>query len=106
MSTNEYGGHGPQIIDFTLQFWESEGKWVYQSTPLPKVRFHVLGQPYGKNRWRCHLTQHLDPLPLQNKKDSNSLLITLQQAISELTSCSCMAITIDLLDYVKQDEDV
>lgn len=105
MSNDNYGSHNPQILDFTLHFWDSENKWTYDDFPLKEIRFHVLGQPYGKSRWRPHLIQHRDSLPNQTKKEISSMLNKIQSAISTLTDLNCMGITIDLLDNITIGED-
>ena len=105
MSNDNYGSYNPQILDFTLHFWDSDNKWTYQDFPLKEIRFHVLGQAYGKGRWRSHLIQHRDSLPNQTKKEINSMLTKIQNVISTLTDLNCMVITIDLLDYVTPGEN-
>lgn len=102
-SEHGYGAYNPHVLDFTLKFWEAGNRWTYAEPPFKEIRFHVLGQPYGKNRWRPHLIQYRDTLPNQNKKETNAMLNTLQQTISTLTETTCMAITIDLLDYWEQE---
>ena len=91
------------MLDFTLRFWESQNRWTYEEPPFKEIRFHVLGQPYGKNRWRPHLIHYLDTLPNQSKKEVNTMLTMLQQTISTLTNATCMTITMDLLDYWEQE---
>ena len=98
-SEHGYGAYNPQVINFTLKFWESGNKWAYEEPPFKEIRFRVLGQSYGKNRWRPHLIQYRDILPNQSKKEANSMLSMLQQTISTLTNATCMTITMDLLDY-------
>ena len=105
MSNESYGSYNPQILDFTLHFWNADNKWTYKTFPLKEIRFHVLGQPYGRGRWRPHLIQHRDELPKQNKKEVSSMLNMVQTTISELTELTCMMITIDLLDYTIPGEN-
>ena len=106
MNNDNYGAHGPQILDFTLHFWDSDNRWTYQTLPLREIKFHVLGQSYGKGRWRPHLIQHHDLLPNQNKKEINLMLNKIQDSISTLTDLNCMVITLDLLDYVTPGENL
>ena len=105
MHNDNYGSYNPQILDFTLHFWDSDNKWTHQEFPLKEIRFHVLGQPYGKFRWRPHLIQHRDSFPHQNKKETNAMLSKIQDAISTLTDLNCMAITMDLVDDITGGEN-
>ena len=106
MHNDNYGSYNPQILDFTLHFWDSDNKWTYQEFPLHEIRFHVLGQPYGKARWRTHLVQHRDPFPQQSKKEVNAMLIKIQDTISTLTNLNCMTVTLDLIDDITGGEDL
>ena len=57
----------------------------------------------GTNRWRPHLIQYKDALPVQNKKTFNIMLKALQEAISKAIRCECAIITEDLLDNISGD---
>ena len=100
-----YGSYNPQKLQFTLHFWNGSGRWIYQELPIRPIRFNVLGQPFGKARWRPHLIQHYDVLPEQGKKDRILMLSAIQKAISNITESKCMTITLDLLDYTPQGEE-
>jgi len=104
MTNIQYGSYNPQKLQFTLHFWNGSGRWIYQELPICQIRFNVLGQPFGKTRWRPHLVQHYDILPEQSKKDRMLMLSAIQKAISDITKSKCMVITLDLLDYTPQGE--
>ena len=73
--------------------------------PEPEsIRFHVLGKAMGPIRWRPHLIQHFDPLPIQDKKGFNEMLNALRAGISTKTDLECMGITKDLLDDISGEE--
>ena len=91
--------YAPQILDFTLYFWNSSSNWAYLNLPVKELRFHVVGQNFGKGRWRPHLIQHFEPLPVGGKKETNDILFMIRDTISKLTDTDCMAVTMDLLDY-------
>ena len=87
MHNDNYGSYNPQILDFTLHFWDSDNKWTHQEFPLKE------------------LIQHRDSFPHQNKKEINAMLNKIQDAISTLTDLNCMAITMDLVDDITGGEN-
>ena len=54
----------------------------------------------GPCRWRPHLIQYKDSLPIQGKKDFNIMLNTLKTSISTSLNLECTPITKDLLDDI------
>lgn len=87
------------VINITLYYF-NDNKWM-SSEPKPKtIRFKAIGKIMGSIRWRPHLIQHKDPLPLQDKKELNIMLDALRESISSQINLECVAITRDLLDDV------
>ena len=65
----------PDVIEITLYYWDT-------------------------CRWRPHLIQYKDSLPIQGKKDFNIMLNTLKTSISTSLNLECTPITKDLLDDI------
>ena len=87
----------PDTIDITLYYWGTY-RWLTEELKPESIRFHIIGKSIGSNRWRPHLIQHRDPLPIQEKKDFNIMLEVLQTSISANNNLECVTITKDLLD--------
>jgi len=97
------GAYYPQILEFTLSFWNGTTRWSYSADLIRTIRFKVLGQPFGKTRWRPHLIYHKDMLPEQTNKEMIMMLQKLQDVISQILNMECMPITKDLLDYQREE---
>ena len=94
----------PDVVDITLYFW-NEGRWVSAGTEPQPIRFHIIGKGMGTSRWRPHLIQHKDPLPVQDNKDFNRMVSTLRQQISNSVELECITITKDLFDDTSGEEE-
>ena len=97
------GAYYPQILEFTLSFWNDTTRWSYNDDLTKTVRYKVLGQPVGKTRWKPHLIYHKDLLPEQSNKEVVMMLRKLQDVISQILDVECMPITKDLLDYYSKE---
>ena len=95
----------PDTIDVKLYFIDSNISWTPNADriKIKEVRFRVVGKSMGVNRWRPHLIQYKDALPVQNKKTFNIMLKALQEAIAKAIRCECAIITEDLLDNISGD---
>lgn len=87
------------VVNITL-YYLNENRWM-PTEPKPKtIRFKIIGKTMGSVRWRPHLVQHKDPLPIQDKKELNTMLDALRESISSQINLECVPITKDLLDDV------
>jgi len=95
----------PDTIDVKLYFIDSNISWTPNADriKIKEVRFRVVGKSMGVNRWRPHLIQYKDALPVQDKKTFNIMLKALQEAIAKAIRCECAIITEDLLDNISGD---
>ena len=95
----------PDTIDVKLYFIDSNISWTPNANriKIKEVRFRVVGKSMGVNRWRPHLIQYKDALPVQDKKTFNIMLKALQEAIAKAIRCECAIITEDLLDNISGD---
>ena len=95
----------PDTIDVKLYFIDSNISWTPNADriKIKEVRFRVVGKSMGVNRWRPHLIQYKDALPVQDKKTFNIILKALQEAIAKAIRCECAIITEDLLDNISGD---
>ena len=95
----------PDTIDVKLYFIDSNISWTTNAEriKIKEVRFRVVGKSMGVNRWRPHLIQYKDALPVQDKKTFNIMLKALQEAIAKAIRCECAIITEDLLDNISGD---
>ena len=95
----------PDTIDVKLYFIDSNISWTTDAEriKIKEVRFRVVGKSMGVNRWRPHLIQYKDALPVQDKKTFNIMLKALQEAIAKAIRCECAIITEDLLDNISGD---
>ena len=75
----------PDTIDVKLYFIDSNISWTPNADriKIKEVRFRVVGKSMGVNRWRPHLIQYKDALPVQDKKTFNIMLKALQEAIAK-----------------------
>ena len=89
----------PDVVELTLYYWDT-CRWATDELRPRSIRFHVIGKAMGPSRWRPHLVQHRDPLPVQGKKDFNTMLDALKIGISTNINLECIAITKDLLDDI------
>ena len=66
----------PDTIDVKLYFIDSNISWTPNADriKIKEVRFRVIGKSMGVNRWRPHLIQYKDALPVQDKKTFNIML--------------------------------
>ena len=87
----------PDTLDLTLYYWD-EDKWLIEESKPKSIRFHIIGKVMGSTKWRPHLIQHKDPLPIQGKKDFNIMLNSLKKSIATTTQLECANITKDILD--------
>ena len=87
----------PDTVDVVLYYWD-ECRWLLKEEKPKSIRFHIIGKAMGPSKWRPHLIQHRDPLPMQGKKEFNVMLDTLRTSISTNTNLECVSITKDLLD--------
>ena len=60
----------PDVIEITLYYWDT-CKWIVDEEKPKSIRFHIIGKAMGPCRWRPHLIQYKDSLPIQGKKDFN-----------------------------------
>ena len=95
----------PDTIDVKLYFIDSNISWTTNAEriKIKEVRFRVVGKSMGINRWRPHLIQYRDALPIQDKKTFNIMLKALQEAIAKAVRCECAIVTEDLLDGISGD---
>ena len=95
----------PDTVEVKLYFIDSNISWTTDAEriKIKEVRFRVIGKSMGTNRWRSHLIQYKDALPVQNKKTFNIMLKALQEAIAKAIRCECAIITEDLLDNISGD---
>ena len=95
----------PDTIDVKLYFIDSNISWTPNADriKIKEVRFRVVGKSMGVNRWRPHLIQYKDALPVQDKKTFNIMLKALLEAIAKAIRCECAIITEDLLDNISGD---
>ena len=95
----------PDTIDVKLYFIDSNISWTTNAEhiKIKEVRFRVVGKSMGVNRWRPHLIQCKDVLPVQDKKTFNIMLKTLQEAIAKVVQRECAIVTEDLLDNISGD---
>ena len=95
----------PDTIDVKLYFIDSNISWTTNAEhiKIKEVRFRVVGKSMGVNRWRPHLIQYKDALPVQDKKTFNIMLKALQETIAKTIRCECAIITEDLLDNISGD---
>ena len=95
----------PDTVEVKLYFIDSNISWTTDAEriKIKEVRFRVVGKSMGVNRWRPHLIQYKDALPVQNKKTFNIMLKALQEAIAKAIRCECAIITEDLLDNISGD---
>ena len=95
----------PDTIDVKLYFIDSNISWTPNADriKIKEVRFRGVGKSMGVNRWRPHLIQYKDALPVQDKKTFNIMLKALQEAIAKAIRCECAIITEDLLDNISGD---
>ena len=95
----------PDTIDVKLYFIDSNISWTTNAEhiKIKEVRFRVVGKSMGINRWRPHLIQCKDVLPVQDKKTFNIMLKALQEAIAKAIQCECAIVTEDLLDNISGD---
>ena len=95
----------PDTIDVKLYFIDSNISWTTNAEhiKIKEVRFRVIGKSMGVNRWRPHLIQYKDALPVQDKKTFNIMLKALQEAIAKAVRCECAIVTEDLLDDISGD---
>ncbi len=92
----------PDVIEITLYF--SESNWSSGNDQIIPIRFKLIGKSMGSTRWRPHLVQHLDPLPINDSKSLKEMIKTLRNEISIKLELNCLPITIDLLDDISKDE--
>ena len=95
----------PDTIEVKLYFIDSNISWTTNAEliKIKEVRFRVVGKSMGVNRWRPHLIQCKDVLPVQDKKTFNIMLKALQEAIAKAIQCECAIVTEDLLDNISGD---
>ena len=95
----------PDTVEVKLYFIDSNISWTTDAEriKIKEVRFRVVGKSMGVNRWRPHLIQYKDALPVQDKKTFNIMLKALQEAIAKAIRCECAIITEDLLDNISGD---
>jgi len=95
----------PDTIEVKLYFVDSNISWTTNAEliKIKEVRFRVVGKSMGVNRWRPHLIQCKDVLPVQDKKTFNIMLKALQEAIAKAIQCECAIVTEDLLDNISGD---
>jgi hypothetical protein len=95
----------PDTIEVKLYFVDSNISWTTNADliKIKEVRFRVVGKSMGVNRWRPHLIQCKDVLPVQDKKTFNIMLKALQEAIAKAIQCECAIVTEDLLDNISGD---
>ena len=89
----------PDVIEITLYYWDT-CRWIIDEKKPKSIRFRVVGKALGPYRWRPHLVQYKDSLPIQGKKDFNTMLAALQTSISTNLNLECIFITKDLLDDI------
>ena len=94
----------PDVVDITL-YYCNESKWMLREPKLEPIKFRVVGKALGPIRWRPHLIQTIDPLPIQGKKEFNEMLNILRESISNNIELECVPITKDLLDDVSGKVD-
>ena len=87
----------PDTLDLKLYYWD-QCKWLTEESKPKSIRFHIVGKAMGSTRWRPHLIQYKDPLPVQGKKDFNIMLDSLKRSIATNLHLECVNITKDLLD--------
>ena len=94
----------PDVIEITLYFWNSESNWSSSNDQIIPIRFKLIGKSMGITRWRPHLVQHLDPLPINDSKTLKEMIKTLRNEVSLKLELNCLAITLDLLDDISEDK--
>jgi len=87
----------PDVVELTLYYWDT-CRWAMEDKKPKPIRFTAIGKAMGPTRWRPHLVQYKDPLPIQGKKDFSLMLETLKMSISTNVNLTCAPITKDLLD--------
>ena len=93
----------PDVVELTLYYWDT-CRWAMEDKKPKPIRFTVIGKAMGPTRWRPHLIQYKDPLPIQGKKDFNAMLEALKISISTNVNLVCAPITEDLLDDISGEE--
>ena len=95
----------PDTINIKLYFLDSNVSWAtdLEHVKIKEVSFRVVGKSMGTHRWRPHLIQYRETLPVQDKKTFNIMLKKLQEAISKTVKCECALVTEDLLDGINGD---
>ena len=89
----------PDTLDLKLYYWD-QCKWLTEESKPKSIRFHIVGKAMGSTRWRPHLIQYKDPLPIQGKRELNEMLNILRKSISNNVELECAPITKDLLDDI------
>jgi len=89
----------PDVVEVILYYWDT-CRWIISEERPKSIRFHVIGKAMGPARWRPHLIQYKDSLPIQGKKDLSIMLHTLKTSISANLNLECTPITKDLLDDI------
>jgi hypothetical protein len=89
----------PDVVEIILYYWDT-CRWIINEEKPKSIRFHIIGKAMGPFRWRPHLVQYRDPLPIQGKKDLSVMLDTLKTSISTNLNLECAPITKDLLDDI------
>ena len=94
----------PDVVEITLYYWDTS-RWLIDEIKPKSIRFHVIGKALGPSRWRPHLIQYKDPLPIQGNKDLSLMLDALKTSISTTTNLECVPITKDLLDCTNGEDE-
>ena len=89
----------PDTLDVTIYYGDN-GKWLLEQPEVLPIRFHIVGKAMGPARWRPHLIQYKDPLPVQDKRDFNNMMTILRESISNQLNLECTPISKDLFDEV------
>ena len=91
-------------MSLTLYYWDT-CRWIIDEKKPKSIRFRVVGKALGPYRWRPHLVQYKDSLPIQGKKDLYIMLETLKTSISTNLNLECILITKDLLDDISGEAE-
>ena len=94
----------PDVLELTLYYWDTCRWTINEEKPKP-IRFRIVGKAMGPARWRPHLVQHKDSLPIQGKKDFSTMLEALKTSISTNLNLDCILITKDLLDDISGEPE-
>lgn len=96
----------PDVIEVELYFWNSESSWSNSADNVGHIRFKIIGKTIGQLRWRPHLVQYKDKLPIRTNKEYTTMLKILRDEISRKTGLNCVQISVDLLDDISEVKGV